>query len=336
MNQLLNFRQFFRIFFHMKKAKNRILSSLLILLFFAMLLFPKAMLSGAKNGLLLWFNTVLPTLFPFILICNLCIETDAVHSLLRITGPALCRFFQVSPYGSFAVLTGFLCGYPMGSKVAADLYRHGRISKSECSYLVSFCNNTSPMFIISFLVLQNFRNRSLTLPTLFILFLSPILCSILFRHFSNETYHFIQEPSGTVDKHTISRTATVSCQNPFDHAISDALDSITKVGAYIIAFSVVTQLLLVLPLPECTIKIFLLSCLEITAGITLLCTSGLPARTTFILCLFLTSFGGFCAAFQTQSMLKGTGIPIITYLTKKLVTALVTSLFALIYLTFFL
>ncbi|MGN1166751.1 MAG: transporter [Lachnospiraceae bacterium] len=335
MDFLLVFHQFIGKAFYNKQLKNILSSALLVILFFAMLFFPKAVLSGASSGLLLWFNTVLPTLFPFILICNLCIETDTVRYLLRMTSPIICRIFNVSPYGSFAVLTGFLCGYPMGSKVAADLYRHGHISRSECSYLVSFCNNTSPMFIISFLVMQNFKNKSLTIPTLFILFLSPVLCSFLFRYDLKSRKKGRENSSANTDTCNIPCASFVSSQNPLDHAISDALESITKIGAYIIAFSVLTQLFFELPVPESAIKIFLLSCLEITAGITLLCTSALPAKTIFILSLFLTSFGGFCAAFQTQSMLNGTGISIFTYLTKKLVTALVTSLLALIYLSFF-
>ena len=338
MNLSLFFKQLFCRIFHRKRLKIYFLSLLLMLLFFSMLLFPKPVLSGAESGLLLWFNIVLPTLFPFIFICNLCMETDTLRYLLRITGPLLCRFFNVSSYGSFAVLTGFLCGYPMGSKVAADLYRHGYISQRECSYLVSFCNNTSPMFIISFLVIQNLRDSSLIGPTLFLLFLSPVLCSFLFRHFNlsnNISKNLIAKQYETEQNKPLRFTPGFSSENPLDHTVSDSLEAITKVGAYIIIFSVLTELFYTLPLPDCSLKIFLLSCLEITRGISLLCGSSLPKEITYILSLFLTSFGGLCAAAQTQSMLRGTGISLSSYITKKLVTAVVTSLLACIYLVLF-
>ena len=62
------------------------------------------------------------------------------------------------------------------------------------------------------------------------------------------------------------------------------------------------------------------------------CQSGIDRDIIYILCLFVTSFGGLCAAAQTASMLKGTGIPMYTYLIKKLATALVASLLAALYL----
>ncbi|MDE7037471.1 MAG: transporter, partial [Lachnospiraceae bacterium] len=92
-----------------------------ILFFISMLAFPQSAFQGAKTGLLLWFNTVLPTLLPVIIISNLQVHSSAIDVAARIISPVLCRFFKVTPYGAFAILTGFLCGCPMGSKVTADL-----------------------------------------------------------------------------------------------------------------------------------------------------------------------------------------------------------------------
>ena len=152
-----------------------------LLLFLTMLLFPAPVLKGASDGLLLWFHTVLPTLLPFILVCDLMLHTRAIHWIARIGNRLFSRLFRTSSYGSFAILSGFLCGYPMGAKVTTDLLLSGLISRSEACYLLSFCNNTSPMFVISFLVLQNLKNPSLMIPALVIVILSPILCSFLFR-----------------------------------------------------------------------------------------------------------------------------------------------------------
>ena len=161
---------------------QRFLSTLsVLLLFLSMLIFPQGVFQGASSGILLWFNTVLPTLLPFIILSNLLLRTPAIDWIANFTAPFMCRFFHVSSYGAFAILTGFLCGYPMGSKVTADLLKHNYISKNEGQYLLSFCNNTSPMFIISYIVWQNLQNSALTLPVLFILMLSPIFCSFFFR-----------------------------------------------------------------------------------------------------------------------------------------------------------
>ena len=65
----------------------------------------------------------------------------------------------------------------------------------------------------------------------------------------------------------------------------------------------------------------------------MLCGSSLSRTSVFILCLAATSFGGLCAAAQTASMIRGTGIPVSSYLLKKLATALVASLLACLYLS---
>ena len=311
---------------------------LLIFIFILMLLCPGPVFSGASKGLLLWFNTVLPTLFPFILICNLLIQTGTVYYILSFTRPLFCRLFGVSAFGSFAVLSGFLCGYPMGAKVTADLYSKDFISRQEASYLLSFCNNTSPMFILSFLVMQSLNDNSLKLPTLAILWLSPILCSFLFRREHGSHSHF-KSTGCDHSKDFFSPNSSASCtsrnSDALEDSISDALESITKIGAYIMIFSIFTELLCLLPLPETPLSLAVLSSFEITNGIALLCRSSLPRNILYILCLSQTSFGGLCAVAQTNSMIKDTGLSILPYIQKKLITALVTSLLAFAYLHLF-
>lgn len=306
----------------------------LISLFAAMLLFPAPVLRGASRGLLLWFNTVLPTLLPFILICNLLIATNSIHLLLRITSPVFCRFFGVSPYGSFAVLAGFLCGYPMGAKVTADLYRQGNITKKEASYLLAFCNNTSPMFILSFLVMQNLKDNRLKLPTLAILFLSPVIISFACRP-SRRRSAKVSVGTSLFSGKAQTASAASSLSDALDFSIGNALEAITKVGVYIMIFAVFAELAALLPASDTPLGFLFLSSLEITNGITMLCQSETSRKLLYILCLSETAFGGLCAAAQTASMLKGTDISVCSYLIKKLATALVTSLLAAFYLYLF-
>lgn len=339
MFRLLFFRQSFPSYFrkrHLQKPftyhsknkvydhfKSSIFSILLVICLSLLLFFPSASFQGAKEGLLLWFNTVLPTLFPFMVLCNLCVRTDVIFHISKLLAPFFGRFFHVSSYGSFAILAGFLCGYPMGSKVAADLYRQGNISQEECRYLISFCNNTSPMFILNFLVTQNLQDENLKTPVLLILFISPILCSFIFRRtFKHHSSDLFVE-SSSKKNHS---------EKLLDNAISDALDAITKVGAYILLFSVLIQILQEFFVFDSGFSLLLLSCLEVSNGISLLCHSELPQSLIFVSSLFLTSFGGLCAALQTDAMIKGTGVSLFSYIAKKLVTAMVTSLFAFIYL----
>lgn len=301
--------------------KHRIFMVLTICMFGLMLAFPKPVFSGASAGLLLWFNVVLPTLLPFIIISNLLIGTHAAAIIARLTGPLFCRLFKVSGYGSFAVLTGFLCGYPMGSKVTADLLKGGYISRNEGRYLLSFCNNTSPVFIISYIVWQNLKNESLTAPALIILSVSPVICSFFFRR-----YYHIGRIGGSQTYHAPASGS--SSAGLVDDCIMNGFETITKVGGYIMLFSVLIALAELLPLQHSWLTLIGLPSLEITNGIAMLCKSCTQPDIRFVLAMGLTSFGGWCSVAQTRCMVQETGLPVMPYIIEKLITAGVTSLLA--------
>lgn len=297
----------------------------IVVLFAVMLISPKAVFNGASEGLLLWFQIILPTLFPFILITNLLLSTDSIHYISGAAGALLSRIFKVSENGSFAMIVGFLCGYPMGAKVTADLITSGYISDDEGKYLLSFCNNTSPVFILNFIVWKTLKNEALMLPSVFILLGTPLLMSFLFRRF------YLKGHSGfAVLKEAGSKKINWNFKI-MDVCIMDSFETITKVGGYIILFSVLLELVRSSPIQIAAVS-FLLPSLEVTNGIAILGKAALPLRFQYPAILALTSFGGFCAAAQTQCMIQKTRLKILPYIIEKLATAVVTSLIALLYL----
>lgn len=303
--------------------KRRLPMYFFLLLFLLMLLFPKLIFFGASTGLMLWFETVLPTLLPFIIICNLLIKTSSFTVLSRLAAPLLGRIFRVSGQGCFAVLTGFLCGYPMGAKVTADLLKNGHISQREAQYLLSFCNNTSPAFILSYLVMHNLKKEALALPVLLILVLSPIICSFLFRRY----YHI-----PPANFHTSAAVYTPCSARMMDESIMNGFETITKVGGYMMLFSILLTLAGQLPFQHPAFSLILLPSFEITNGIHMICSVSEHCSASFVGVLALTSFGGFCSIAQTQGMLADTGLSVVPYIVEKLITALVTSLIAYLFL----
>lgn len=302
----------------------------ILILFFSMLSFPQTVFTGASYGLVLWFRHVLPTLLPYMILINVLICTPALHWICRITSTFLCPLLGTSYYGTFAVLTGFLCGYPMGAKTTSDLLNVNKISRSEASYLLSFCNNTSPAFILSYVVAQNMKERNLCIPFFLILTFTPLMLSFIFRLFyrlPESSCSFPQVTPGSFSN------PSESISNSFlDRCILNAFESVTKVGGYMMMFSVLIQLLASV-LPNTIFSLLLYSSLEISTGIRLLFSSALYTTEKIILCAFLTSFGGWCCIAQTYSMISGSQLPILPYIAEKLVTALVTSLLAFFYIT---
>ena len=112
----------------------------------------------------------------------------------------------------------------------------------------------------------------------------------------------------------------------------DSFEAITKVGGYMILFSVLIALSENLASCFPAVQI-LLPVLEITNGIQLIGMSAVSFPVKYILAL--SAFGGICAAAQTQCMIQKAGFSIFPYITQKLATALVTSLLGILYLLCF-
>ena len=298
-------------------------------LFAAMLIFPQAVFSGAEEGLLLWFQIIFPTLFPFLVVTSLLLSSGGLNLITRLFGGLFRRIFRVTQNGAFAVLAGFLCGYPMGAKVTADLLRAEKISDREARYLLSFCNNTSPVFIINFIVWKTFGDERLMLPTLLILIGSPVLMSFIFRRIYLKGRHPFPEPSAALKEKKTRFDFSV-----LDSCMMNSFEAIVKVGGYIILFSVLLSLLEELS-GQKSILMAAAPALEVTNGILLLSSSVSDPGLRYAAVLGLTSFGGLCSAAQTKCMLERTGLSVIPYIIQKLTTAAAASLLSFIYLALF-
>ena len=304
-------------------SRRHFLTIPILIFFLCMLSFPQTVFAGASYGLLLWFRHVLPTLLPYMVLINILIRTPALHWICRITSTFLCPLLGTSYYGTFAVLTGFLCGYPMGAKTTSDLLNVNKISRSEASYLLSFCNNTSPAFILSYIVAQNMKERNLCIPFFLILTFTPLMLSFIFRLFYRLPESSCSFPQVTPG--SFSNPSESISDSFLDRCILNAFESVTKVGGYMMMFSVLIQLLASV-LPNTIFSLLLYSSLEISTGIRRLASSALYTSHKIILCAALTSFGGWCCIAQTYSMISGNHLPILPYIAEKLATALVTSL----------
>ena len=288
--------------------------------FVCMLIFPKTVLHGAEAGLLLWFQIILPTLFPFLLLSNFLLLTGNIYYITNFFGSFISCIFGVSKPSSYCILVGFLCGYPLGAKTVADFVRKSIISQEEGRYLLSFCNNTSPSFIMNYLVLKTLCREDLLVPTLFILFFTPYLISLFERR-----YH----------KFSISSNSTLAIQTDWsltflDQAIIDSFESLLKVGGYILLFSILLMLCRQIPFQHWSFQ-FIFSSLEITNGLPLIMKLPLPFHMRYASAVGLTAFGGFCSIAQTKCMLHETGLSIRSYTKQKLAAALTASLLCILY-----
>lgn len=293
------------------KFKKSLLSISFVFLIALLLLFPKASVSFAKEGLLTWFNTMLPTLMPFMILSTLMISLHLTDFL----GPV-----------KYCICMGFLCGFPMGAKVVKDLYEKGTLSREKATDLLGFCNNLGPIFILNF-----------ALPTLNIT--NPLWCLIGFYGVPICYGLILHLLHHDLYGNTIVKTTTYEKKNMhllyhMDDAIQCAISSITVLGGYMIFFN----LLNIIPYAIQNLHMLLFQCdIDLISKIRCLIeiSGGLSAQKTpsiWIVCLI--PLGGLSCLAQVYSIIKNTDLSFVTYIKHKLVQTLLTTLYFLI-LTFF-
>lgn len=287
-----------------------------------MLLFPKKVLADSLAGLDLWFHTVLPSLLPFMILSNVLIGANVVSQLMRPFSGFFRHVLGLSPEGGYAWLLGLFCGFPMGARLTGDMYRQHRISREEAVYLLTFANQSSPMFLSTYVVLHGLGDSTLTLPVFVIFYASAFLTSLVFRIRSRRFGLPPSKPKKEVPEQT-------SYGNLLDTSIMNGFEIITRLGGYIILFSILAGIVLQLPAPLRTAAPFLSGLTEITTGIHTISGTTLPLQVKFTAIVCCTAFGGFSTVAQTSCMLNGTGLSIFTYLKGKFVNAAVAGLLCL-------
>lgn len=218
-------------------------------------------------------------------------------------------------------MLGLLCGYPTGATLVSYQYEQGLLPKHKAYLYLGFANNPSPMFILSFcgnyiLHLSYLESLFLLLTTIVSNFLGSFLFSILY------------------EKHAKKTTLPISSRGPlmtsqysnFSQCIDDCILQsfilITKVGGYVILFSILGQIIGQIISKNSISGIVTLGMLEITSGISYLKQAILPHATKEVLTVILLSFGGFSAIAQTNSVLTSSGLSIFPYVLTKFINAL--------------
>lgn len=103
---------------------------------------------GVEEGLHIACSTAIPALFPFFVLSGLLIRTGAAQKLGSWCAPLLRRVYGLPGEAAGPLLLGLIGGYPIGAQAAYELYQSGRLSQREAEYLLGFCNNTGPAFLI--------------------------------------------------------------------------------------------------------------------------------------------------------------------------------------------
>lgn len=277
----------------------------LCLLLLLMLLNAGAVTEGARYGLLLWYISVVPALFPFMVLSGLITSGGGVQMIMTPVHVLLHRLIPISKNGCYVLVSGLLCGYPMGAKTCADFVREGRITAQEGRFLMAICNHPSPMFLLGYV--YPFFAEQIGAWVLLTAVYGPVAVLAMAAkrvYFRGENRAAREEASRTPE----GRESAAAPALTADEAILSSADILIKIGGCLMLFSIAIVLLrraVFLPVP---FRLALIGAMEMTTGIRELAAS-LPFPLSGAASMAALTFGGFSGLSQTQAVLGPAGEP---------------------------
>lgn len=104
------------IFIKILDLKKNLISFIAIIFIITLILYSKSNIEAVKDGLQLWINNVVPSLFPFFVATEILCCTNVISILGRTLEKPVSKVFNVPGEGAFALIMGIISGYPSRCK----------------------------------------------------------------------------------------------------------------------------------------------------------------------------------------------------------------------------
>lgn len=248
----------------------------------------KTGLEGAGEGIRLCLFSVIPALFPFLILSMVLTHglTGAHIPVLRPLG----RLVGIPKGAESLLAVGLLGGYPVGAQSVAQLYQQGQISVKDAKRMLGFCSNAGPAFLFGIVGTQ--LSHPVDAWKLWIIhILSAILVGMILPGRTREPIPCTQSKPPSLTK-----------------TLTDGVHIMAQICGWVVLFRVLISFLRkwVLWLLPTDLQILVIGLLELTNGcLTLseISSQGLQ----LVLASVMLSFGGLCVMMQTLSVTNTLG-----------------------------
>lgn len=237
-----------------------------------------------------------------------------------------------------------------GAKIACDFREKNILSKEECERLLSFTNNSGPLFIIGTIGINLFGNTVIGILLFITHILSCITVGIIFRfwkknYISNQIINKNYNESKNIKFSDLGIILSSSIYN--------AISTITMIGGFIVIFSVIISIfkasnfldlltLIISPcfkffnIPTTFIAPIITGLLEITNGIALISNIHIKAISlNIIFTAFLLGTGGISIFLQVFSIVSKSDLSIKPYIFGKLLQGILAAFYTFLFIHFF-
>ncbi len=287
-----------------------------VLLIFFILWQAEAVMKYTRDALFMCYEFIIPTLFPFFVVSGLLIYSGFAGVVAKYAQGIMRPVFNVAPTGAAAFVLGIISGFPTGAICAKDLYKSGNLSKSEAERLLSFCNNSGPLFIIGSIGIAVFGKPIYGVMLYLIHIISSLIVGVIFsRH--NKDKH-ISPPTRINQKEmTVSEVISLS--------LNEGAKSIITVCFSVVFFSAISRALFDLLPSSRNLSAILYGICEFSTGALGICNLELDTAYKLILASFVVGFSGLCVHIQVMAVTADSGLSLKPYILGKVLHSIIAA-----------
>ncbi|CAM3185156.1 sporulation integral membrane protein YlbJ [Sporolactobacillus spathodeae] len=326
-----------------------------VLLALLMVKYPDIAVQASYRGLLIWWKSVFPALFPFFVLSELMIGFGVVTFAGTLLEPIMRPLFRVPGIGGFVLMMGMVSGFPAGARMTARLYQEKQLTKVEAERLSSFTNFSNPLFLFSVTAVGFFGQIALGIVFAIAHYLGNIGVGLVMRCYKADRSSQIRKGTRKSSRLASALNAMhrerIENYHPFGKMLGDAVTSsvttLLAVGGFIALFSMTYQLLVqigfVSLLSAGLTHLFGLAGLspalgsasipgifELTIGAKQIGETSAPMIERVVLASALLGFCGFSIQAQAISILSQAGLSVKPFLLGRLIQAVFSAFIAFV------
>jgi len=322
-------------------------------LFLAVLMIadPAVVFAGATAGLQAWWNIVFPSLLPFFIVSELFMSLGVVRFLGELLEPVMRPVFNVPGAGSLVVAAGYTSGNPIGAFLAARLRREGLCTRIEGERLMSFTNNSSPLFMLVAVAVGMLREPAVGPLILGAHYLANLTLGLGLRFYGAREEPSRRPPRGgplLARAWTAMRLQQAADTRPpgriLGEAVKTSLENLMNIGGFIVLFAVLIRLFTAggiigllarlpaaipgpLHLPRPLWEALASGFFEITMGSQLAAAAAAPLDQKLLVIAAILGWSGLCVQTQVATLIAGTDLRMSVFLVSRFVHACLAALY---------
>lgn len=278
--------------------------ALVFIIALLLLAYPEISSSGILSGLKMCGETLIPTLFPFLLVSTLLFRLNAFKFLERKADKITNLVFNL-PGISFPIfimsLTG---GFPVGAIMIKEAYEQGKITASQGRRMLVFCVNPGPAFTVTTVGMFFIGSKEAGILIYLTCTVTSLILGVLSRFFDEENTFNVAD----------SNFKNIEISTAIKDSVETSVRSMVNICVWVVVFSGIGSIIDVLPLNKELCEFIKMIC-EVTNGSIIAAENhSLP-----VLCAVI-GFSGLCIHLQI--------IPSITVLKMKYKFFLVSRIIA--------